>query len=294
MSEGPDAAPLFQPLLDQRSQNPELLMAPVAVAVLSLPDCGDRRQRLLQRGLPAPWVERHWPAEDRRHAPPQQQAAVLDTGAVWRRYRRSWRGSELGCALSHRAALQAFLAGSSRLLLVLEDDVIPTTALIEPALSELVRPLLQARPQPLLCHLGPRPEHLDPADLRPLRLQATGQPQSCLRVHQNRGRPLWRAHAYLISREAARRCLALEPSGVSLLADDWQARRQAGALGLLLVADPPLFRQDDATASTQQEPIPTSTPPPLRSLWQRLGPGLRYRSLAVADQVLRRFPYTLR
>lgn len=298
MADGSDDAALFQPLLDQRSQGPGQLAAPVAVAVLSLPDCVGRRLLLLQRGLPAAWVESYWPAEDRRNMRPEEQAAVFDPGAAWHRYRRSWRGSELGCALSHRAALQGFLAGSSRLLLVLEDDVIPTTTSIEPALSNLVRPLLHARPQPLLCHLGPRPEHLDPADLRPLRWAAAGPSLSAqppVRVHQNRNRPLWRAHAYLISREAARRCLALEPSGVSLLADDWQARRQAGALGLLLVADPPLFIQDDATASTQQEPIPASSPPPpLRSPWRRLGRGLQHRGLAVADQVLRRFPYTLR
>ena len=302
MADGPDVAGLFQPLLDQGRQGPAMLPnsvaalvpAPIAVAVLSLPDCGDRRQRLLQRGLPATWVVRYWPADDRRHMRPDKQATVFDKDAAWRRYRRLWRGSELGCALSHRSALRAFLAGSSRLLLVLEDDVIPTTESIETALNQLVRPMLQARPQPLLCHLGPRPEHLDPADLRSLRLHVPGHPRFSLRVHQNRNRPLWRAHAYLISREAARRCLALEPAGVSLLADDWQARRQAGALGLLLVADPPLFRQDDATASTQQEPIPASASPPLRSLWQRLGQGMQYRGLAVADQVLRRFPYTLR
>jgi tripartite-type tricarboxylate transporter receptor subunit TctC len=39
-------------------------------------------------------------------------------------------------------------------------------------------------------------------------------------------------------REAAQRCLALEADGLALLADDWQARREAGALGLVLVAHP--------------------------------------------------------
>lgn len=291
---------LLQPLLYQASDPliPEAASvdAPVAVAVLSLPDCVGRRERLLQRGLPPSWVERYWPGVDLRTSGPDDPAAVFDREAAWRRYRRPWRGSELGCALSHRSALQTFLAGSSRLLLVLEDDVIPNRVPIAPALSELVRPLLEARPQPLLCHLGPRPEHLDPADLRGLRFRVAGLPKSSespLRVHQNRNRPLWRAHAYLISREAARRCLDLEPVRLSLLADDWQARRQAGALGLLLVAVPPLFRQDDAAPSTQQEPIPTSAARPDLPFLQRLGRGLGHRGRAAADRLLRRFPYSL-
>ena len=291
---------LFQPLLDQASaaltREAAPALAPVAVALLSLPDCIARRERLLQRGVPPAWVKRYWPGVDLRNSGPDEQAAVFDRDAAWRRYRRPWRGSELGCALSHRSALQAFLAGASRLLLVLEDDVIPNRVPIAPALSELVKPLLEARPQPLLCHLGPRPEHLDPADLRGLRFRGAGwskSSQSPLRVHQNRSRPLWRAHAYLISREAARRCLALEPDRLSLLADDWQARRQAGALGLLLVAAPPLYRQDDDTPSTQQEPIPASAAEPILPPWQRLGRGLGHRGPAAADHLLRRFPYRL-
>ncbi len=282
--------PLYCPLADLIAGQ----QASVAVAVLSLADCPERRAELLRHGLPPAWVEKHWPAADLRHHPPEHVATYLDAEAASQRYRRAWRSSEVGCALSHRSALLAFLATPAQLLLVLEDDVIPTPPSLLPALRQLVIPLLQARPQALLCHLGPRPEQLDPTDLRPLQLAQPGPPTP-LRLHQNRIRPLWRAHAYLISREAARRCLALEPHGLQLLADDWQARRQAGALGLLLVADPPVFEQNAAAPSTQHEPIPTA----LTSARSRLDPrrlqaGLHNRWLALGDRLLRRLPHVLR
>ena len=284
------ADPLCLPLrdlLDGRS-------APVAVALLSLLDCPERRAALVRRGLPLAWVERYWPGADLRHQTTAHAASFLDVEASWRHYRRHWRNSEVGCALSHRSALLAFLATPARLLLVLEDDVIPTTSDLLPALHRILTPLLCARPQAFLCHLGPRPEHLDPTDLRPLRLAQPGPPPP-LRLHQNRTKPLWRAHAYLISREAAERCLRLEPRGLWLLADDWQQRRQAGALGLLLVAHPPLFQQDAVTPSTQQEPIPSSlSSRQSPSACRRLRAGLRHRWLAFSDRLLRRRPHLLR
>jgi hypothetical protein len=284
------ADPLYRPL-------PELIeghSASVAVALLSLVDCPERRAALLPRGIPQAWVERYWPGADLRHKTSERVASFLDVEATRHHYRRDWRHSEVGCALSHRSALLAFLATPARLLLVLEDDVIPTTSDLLPALHRVVEPLLCARPQALACHLGPRPEHLDPTDLRALRLAQPGPPPP-LRLHQNRNKALWRAHAYLISREAAQRCLNMEPRGLWLLADDWQERRQAGALGLLLVADPPLFQQDDVTPSTQQEPIPAALSPS-QSLpaHQRLRAGLLHRWLAFSDTLLRRLPHLLR
>lgn len=269
----------------------------VAVAILSLSSCIERRQVLLQRGLPAAWVEHHWLGADLRGQPPSRYRRFVDPAEVQRRYRRPWRSSEVGCALSHRSALQAFLATPAQFLVVLEDDIIPTTSQVKEALALLVMPLLDTRPQALFCHLGPRPEHLDHADLRPLRHGRQGQPRSIsltLKLQQNRNRPLWRAHAYLISREAARRCLALEPDGIAFLADDWKARRQLGALGLVLVADPPLFLQDDVTPSTQQDPIPGTVSSPIPQPWQRLQQSLQTRVLVLADRLLRKVPYELR
>jgi glycosyl transferase family 25 len=268
--------------------------ADVAVAVLSLADCQERRAALLQRGLPPSWVEHHWPGADLRHQPEKRVSAFLDVELALQRYRRPWRRSEVGCALSHRSALIAFLATPARLLLVLEDDVIPTTVPLLPPLSHIVISLLQVRPQALLCHLGPRPEHLDPVDLRPIRLPQPGLTPP-LWMHQNRNRPLWRAHAYLISREAAERCLALEPDGLHLLADDWQARRQAGALGRLLVAAPALFVQDDVAPSTQHEPIPCALFTTQSALApRRLHDAVQHRWQAITDRLLRRLPHLLR
>jgi len=282
------AEPLIRPLADLFAGS----TAPVAVALLSLPDCQGRRQALQDRGLPSAWIERYWPGADLRGQPSARCAPYLDAAAIHRRYRRPWRSSEVGCALSHRLALQTFLASSARWLLVLEDDVIPTASDPEAALESVLQPLLALSPRPLLCHLGPRPEHLERRDLRPLLWRPPGlalaQPLVGLQQHQNRARPLWRAHAYLISRPATARCLALEPAGLQLLADDWQARREAGALGRLLVADPPLFLQDDATPSTQQEPIPLA--PAARRDLRR---ALTHRVWRLQDRLLRRFPARL-
>ena len=268
--------------------------AAVAVAVISLDDCTERRSNLLQRGLPQPWVHHYWPADDLRNQSEQRAAAFLAAEPAHQRYRRPWSSSEVGCALSHRSAMRAFLATTARLLLVLEDDAIPTTAALLPALSQVVRPLLQARPQALLYHLGPRPEHLDYADLRPLRLLQPGTLPP-LWLHQNFNKPLWRAHAYLISREAAKRCLALEHEGVHLLADDWQARRQVGALGRLLVAHPVLFVQDEVVPSTQQGQIPSACST-TQSVFEpmRIKAAVQHRWHSLSDRLLRRLPFVLR
>jgi GR25 family glycosyltransferase involved in LPS biosynthesis len=289
------AEPVFLPLTSLAPGQP----ADVAVAILSLAGCTDRRFQLLARGLPREWVVAHWPAADLRHQPSFQLIPLLNVGAWSRRYRRPWRSSEVGCSLSHRSALLAFLATTARLLLVLEDDVVPTTTNLLPALQELVTPLLEAAPQPLFCHLGPRPDQVNLAECRPLRAVGSALSDSLL-VHQSRTRPFWRAHAYLISRETATRLIAMEVHGLELLADDWQARRQAGALGLVLMADPPLFLQDETIPSTQHEAIPPIVAKKSRasSLVQRsvqfLFDSFFHHCLSLADRLMRLFPYQLR
>jgi len=267
--------------------------APVAVAILSLDDCLERRSNLISRGLPIDWVENYWPAADLRRYSTANIVPFFNAKAAWDQYHRNWRSSEVGCAFSHRSAMLSFLSTSAQLLLVLEDDVIPTTEVILPALNRLIRPLLQARPQPLLCHLGPKPEHIGPSDLRPLQTTETVG-KVPLKVHQNRNRPLWRAHAYLISRKSARRSLALETNGLYLLADDWQSRRMAGVLGLILVADPPLFLQDNQCPSTQKEEIPAVFPHEKRPRLINFIVGTLYRQwLILIDRLLRYLPYRL-
>jgi len=289
------AEPVFRPLTALLPGQP----ADVAVAVLSLAGCAERRFQLLARGLPREWVDAHWPAADLRHQPSSQLLPLLNVGAWWRRYRRPWRSSEVGCSLSHRSALLAFLATPAPLLLVLEDDVVPTTPNLLPALQELVTPLLEAAPQPFFCHLGPRPDQVEMAECRPLRSN-DGALSDSLLVHQSRTRPFWRAHAYLMSRKTATRCIAMELHGLELLADDWQARRQAGALGLVLMADPPLFLQDESIPSTQHEAIPPtvdqrpSASSLLRLPAKQLYSTFRHHSLSLGDTLMRRFPYRLR
>lgn len=284
------ADPVLRPLVEVIAGN----SADVAVAVLSLPDCFDRRVALLHRGLPSAWVEHYWPGYDLRRHPVELASKFLDFHRALQLYCRPWRTSEVGCALSHRSSLLAFLSTPSRFLLVLEDDVIPNSSALLTSLGQVVSPLLQVRPQALFCHLGPRPGHVAPTDLRPLRLRHSVVSPP-LWIYQNHTRPIWRAHAYLISREAAQRCLELEPDGIYLLADDWHSRRQADALGLFMVTVPSLFIQDDNATSTQHESIPIAhIRPQSRSFLSRIASAIHYRLQLFSDRLLRRFLFRLR
>ena len=96
---------VFSPLVDTVSGQ----HADVAVAVLSLPDCSERRAALLHRGLPTSWVDHYWPGYDLRFHSDDQAYAFLNPQLAHQSYSRRWRTSEVGCALSHRSALLTFL-----------------------------------------------------------------------------------------------------------------------------------------------------------------------------------------
>lgn len=76
------------------------------------------RQRLGELGLPFTRL----PAVDARVLT-TQQAALLDEAEYRRRHGMTPLAGELGCYLSHVEVMRAFLAGTARFALVLEDDV---------------------------------------------------------------------------------------------------------------------------------------------------------------------------
>lgn len=98
-------------------------MDPVHAWVINLDRSPERLARIraqLER-LGLPWTR--LPAVDARTLTAQQRAA-LDERAYERKHGKTPAPGELGCYLSHVAAMQALLASPHRFGLVLEDDVI--------------------------------------------------------------------------------------------------------------------------------------------------------------------------
>lgn len=81
-------------------------------------------------------------------------ARVADDDACLRAMGRSLQPGEVGCALSHRRALEAFLASPAAFAAVLEDDALPA-----PGFAEAVAALCDAMPA-----LGAEAVNLGPSD----------------------------------------------------------------------------------------------------------------------------------
>lgn len=75
-------------------------------------------------------------AVDAQHLTPAQLSA-LDEQAYRSKHGKAPLPGELGCYLSHIAAIEAFVASSANFALILEDDIVPTDRLV-PALQGLM------------------------------------------------------------------------------------------------------------------------------------------------------------
>ena len=144
-----------------------------------------------------------------------------------------------------------------------------------------------------VCHLGTRPDQLEQSLRRPLSLSAPLQEARRIWCHIDPRPTVWRAHAYLLSRGAARRIAAREPLMRSV-ADDWIRRRDLGLIKRLYLIDPRIFGQDETLTSTLGvPPAPLQTPPP--GTWLQRGPAsLRFRSRMLAAKLLHQHPYQLK
>lgn len=247
--------------------------AVLPVAVISLDDQLQRRRLLIERGIPADWLDPYWPATDLRSAHAGELAAFVDVEAYPHFSGEPLRAAVVGCAASHRQVAHWLAASALPLVLVLEDDVIPTTP--EPAeavreVAELLWPLA-VRGDSFVCHLGTRPEQLRHSFCRPLQPSQQALRHRQLLWHIDPRPTIWRAHAYLLSRGAAMRAVARETTMASV-ADDWVRRRDLGLLDRLYLIHPRLFAQDELLTSTLGvPPQPTS---------MRRSPGVLRRALA--------------
>ncbi|MCK0152827.1 glycosyltransferase family 25 protein [Alcanivorax sp. S6407] len=217
----------------------------VPVAIISLQDAADRRSLLCQEGLPKPWVEHYWEATDLRNPPADYVLEGVDTEAFQETYHRQPLTGEVGCSKSHYAVIQQFVNGSSAdYLLVLEDDIQPTSEHFLAQLEGIVRLLRQAKNTDFACHLGPKPVHSDTSLCRRVRSNIPGVK---LNLYVDKEQGVWLSHAYLIGRGAAERYLAVQ-SPLRYLCDDWRRLREALDINLLFV-DSPVFVQSEALES---------------------------------------------
>lgn len=106
--------------------------------VINLDRATERLARVSRQldGIGLPWTRLR--AVEGRALPPQEVAAALDADTF-----RRWHGmepalGEVGCYLSHVAAMRALLDSPHAAALILEDDVLLTPAL-RPALEGLMR-----------------------------------------------------------------------------------------------------------------------------------------------------------
>lgn len=264
------------------------------VAVISLADQLERRRLLLERGLPAGWLEPYWSATDLRTATTQELAAYVDVKAYPKFSGEPLRAAVVGCATSHRRLAQWLAGSDSPLLLVLEDDVVPSTVDPSTAVLEVARMLWPSavRGDSFVCHLGTRPEQLEQSLRRPLNLSASWRAERRLWWHIDPRPTIWRAHAYLLSRAAAQRAVMREPRMRSV-ADDWIRRRDLGLIDRLYLIDPAIFRQDETLSSTLGlPPVPLPSPPSVNWL-QRGAASCRFRSRKLVAQILHQRPFQL-
>jgi glycosyl transferase family 25 len=175
--------------------------------VINLPDATHRR-RLMTAQLEQPGGPAHEfiAAVDGRSLSPQDIAKVYDAVAARANSARELSPSEIGCALSHRAAWRAIVDRGLAFGAVLEDDALLGATSLETI--QRVLPFLHS-PVARLVLLQHVPRYSAWGGIRISRLHRLYRPT------RTRG-----AHAYLLNAAAACKLLAItEP--ISVVADNW-------------------------------------------------------------------------
>ena len=224
----------------------------VPVALISLEDCGDRRRELRRRGIPEEWTHKYFPAVDFRKVKSSDAQNYTDEKYTFEIYKKFLRPPEIGCALSHQKAYKWFAQSNFDLMLVLEDDINPTHVDYMLDLVELARMFRvhASDEKAFFCSLGQR---LRPA-MRKVISRSPDKPSfqnTGAFLHCDTDFDLWKAHAYLISRTAAKR-MSEGDGKVRLLADDWSRFTALGFFDQQFLCFPQLFDQDDEGKSTVQ------------------------------------------
>lgn len=232
---------VFEPLPDIK----------IPVGIISLRTSLDRREKMLQAGVPAEWVANYFPASDLRAAQTSQLQDIVDEVALTSRYGNTISPAEIGCALSHKRFYREFLDTRLPMGLVFEDDISPCPSFLK-TLSAIARKLqlIAQKGVPFICNIGLRPGYLRLHGLNPVFIILNRKfiKTSVFEV-SNKDYEVWYANAYFISISAAKNILNVEPK-ISLLADDWSSRMDNQTLKALFVTAWPIATQNQFLEST--------------------------------------------
>ena len=261
--------------------------------VISLRESKDRRHRLVAAGFPSDLVRRYHLATDLRGASDDVLASASDRRALLRTYEREVRPAEIGCAVSHRDAYRILLEEDTELGWIFEDDNRPLhsdTFKRMQKLADLLQPRA-ARAESFICNVG-MPETLS-TSMRARAVTNHDDVTVDLKLYCDSFRRVWRANAYLISREAMVRLIAHQ-NPISYLADDWSAHFWSGRLRIYFPTQP-LFAQDTSLESTVQIPdAPTfSEHLASRIISERIRSSLCFRTARLRSAFISNIPHRL-
>lgn len=224
----------------------------VPVAIISLSDAVKRRETLIDRGFSPELVNNFWPACDMRGLADSELQRYGQYKDIQNIYSRPPLPAELGCFLSHSEIVR-WLSEQDIVsqVVVFEDDAIPETSRsldLLSALTDFWEPFAKDG-NPFICHLGPRPDQLRSAFIRKIaKRKAFGVREIDLFELVDSKTKLWRAHAYIISKEAAKHYVELV-NKTGFLADDWHFIA-SGSKSKMFIVTPRLFAQDEDAVST--------------------------------------------
>jgi len=223
----------------------------VPVAIISLADAEGRRKTLIDRGFSPELVNGFWPACDMRGTPDSDLQSHSQYHDIKELYGRPPISAELGCFFSHSAIVEWLSVQESvSQVVVFEDDVVPEMARSLDSLIEVAGALSvpEESGMPLICHLGPRAEQCRAALAR--RVSVSGHEGLGIEILDliDKKARLWRAHAYIINKAAAKKYTELA-KGSGFLADDWRFIADQTQSKLVFL-NPPFFSQDEEVEST--------------------------------------------
>lgn len=223
----------------------------VPVALISLDGATSRREELVKRGFSREWVQGYWPATDLRFTSQEDLNRNATYKTITSTYGRDILPGELGCLFSHRAVIDWFSENSeASLLVVFEDDAIPTSLDFSIKLSALVAVFEEKAKsgEAFVCHLGPPERQWKRSFSRKISSRALSAMDIALYRHFDKERQIWLAHAYVISKEAA---IRYSQSSVKhgFMADDWRRIIDQSGMAFFSVF-PGIFSQADTSPSS--------------------------------------------
>ncbi|MCH4544014.1 glycosyltransferase family 25 protein [Ochrobactrum sp. A-1] len=220
-------------------------------------DAEHRRERLLKAGIPQEWISHYFKATDLRGDNGSVAQKYVDNLAINHLYGAPLRPAEIGCAMSHIGAYKWLASSEFDLMLVLEDDILPRSnshiADLQSICTALALPAHQGHA--FICHLGVENSYFRHGKVRGVKFP-DGRRRPDIVLHSDKGRDIWLAHAYLISKSAA---LRISNQGdIKCLADDFLSFLHRGAIENIFVAKPAIYDQDNEIMTSVQLGAPRS------------------------------------